>query len=631
MSPQHDPSPTPLPWRVGSVPLDATTGEDPAPVDGRDDDGYADLRTYATIGDGRTVALVARDGDIDWLPLPDLDSVPVFAALLDAQEGGRLGLAPEEPFLTSRRYLPGTNVLETTYTTDSGTVRVTDSLNTGLAGRLPWCELARRIDGVTGSVRLRGTVAPGTRLRTASPWISDTQHGTVLRVDGLTLAVRTLNETDVDITRRDITADFVTSPGSRHLIGVVSTNDEPLFLPDPADVDAGVDRTVEAWQRWATMLTYRGPFSDQVARSALVLKQLIHAPTGAIAAAGTTSLPESATTSKNWDYRYSWIRDTAFSLTALFQLGVREETHASITWLLRILREQTDRLGVLHALDGSAPGSEVTSYDVPGWRGSQPVVTGNRATDQLQLGVYGDLFSTVQVYVDNGNVLDAPTGRLLTTVADRAADDWRRPDAGMWELEEDRHYTTSKLGCWQALTHAAHLAEVGQIDGDVERWRHEADAIRAWVEEHAWSETLGAYEFYPGSGELDASILLHAISGFERGDRMRRTLDALAEELGEGPHLHRYTGMAQEEETFVACSFWMVAARALCGQLAEAEALMEQLVREVPNDVGVMAEMLDPATGAHVGNLPQALSHLALVNAALTIDSVRRGDVGPVT
>lgn len=597
-----------------------------APVGERDEQGYLDLRGYASIGDGRTMALVASDGRIDWLPLPELDSLPAFAALLDAGTGGHVALAPVEPFQASRRYLPGTNVLETTFETDEGVVRVTDALTTGLAGRLPWGELARRIDGVEGSVRLRAVVEPGTLLGTASPWISETVHGTVLRVGRLTLAVRTMHEEGVEVHPRRIVVEYRTEPGSRHVLGMVSTDAEPLFLPAPQQVDEGVDRTADAWRRWTETCTYDGPWKHDVHRSALLLKQLIYAPTGGIAAAATTSLPESTMSEKNWDYRYSWIRDTAYSLSALFQLGVREETHASITWLLRLLRTQGE-VGVLHRLDGRVPDPEVTRYDVPGWRGHGPVVTGNRAADQLQLGVYGDLFSTVQVYVDHGNVLDAATGRLLTEIADRAADDWRRLDAGMWELGEERHYTTSKLGCWQALVHAAHLAAVGQIDGDVDRWRYEADAIREWVHQNAWNEEIGAYVWYPGSDELDASILLHAISGFDRGDRMRSTLDVVAQQLGAGAHLYRYSGMQAEEGTFVACSFWMVAARALCGQLDHAEQLMTQLLDQAPNDVGMLAEMLDPTTGDFLGNLPQALSHLALVNAALTIQAVRAGDV----
>lgn len=595
-------------------------------LDERDADGYADLRTYASIGDGRTIALVARDGSIDWLPLPAIDSTPAFAALLDAEEGGRIALAPVEPHEVERRYLEGGNVLETTFFTASGVVRVTDSLNTGQAGRLPWCELARRIDGVEGEVRLRGEIAPGTMLAAASPWASDTVHGTVLRLGGLSLAPRTLHDEGVEVGPRGVVAHFRTSPGSRHLLGLVATDEEPLMLPDPEAMDAGVDRTIASWSRWSASCSYDGEWPAEVHRSALLLKQLIYGPTGGITAAATTSLPESLAGGKNWDYRYSWIRDTAYSLSVLLQLGVTEEVHGAMTWLLRLLRGQTEATAVLHGLDGSVPGDDVTEHDVPGWRGAQPVVSGNRASSQLQLGVYGDLFNIVQMYVDAGNVLDAPTGRLMAEIGDLAADSWRRKDAGMWELEEDRHYTTSKLGCWHALQQAAHLADLGQIPGDAKRWRFEADAIRDWVEERCWSEEAGAYTWYPGTDRLDASILLHAISGFDRGERMRRTLDALDRELAQGPHLVRFSGAGDEESSFVACSFWMVAARALCGQVDVARERMAQLLADAPNDVGILAEMVEADSGAFLGNLPQALSHLALVNAALTIHAVERGE-----
>ncbi|MDP7732964.1 glycoside hydrolase family 15 protein [Mycobacterium sp. TY813] len=597
----------------------------PGPILDRDEHGYSAIESYAALGDGRTVALVASDGRIDWLPLPDLESIPPFAALLDADAGGFIALAPTTPHRVTRRYLPHTAVLETTFTTaEGGVVRVTDALNTGLAGRLPWCEVARRIDGVRGTVTLRAVVAPGTLLNTASPWITDTVHGTVLRVGGLTMAVRTLGDDGVEVTPHQVVVDYRTTAGSRHLLGIVSTGGEPLRVPDPEDLDDGVDRTVDNWRRWAASIHYDGPWADVVERSAFALKLLIFAPTGAVAAAATTSLPESLSAAKNWDYRFSWIRDAAFSLAALLQLGVREETHAAISWLLRVLRSQ-DQVGVLQTLDGQPPTDEVTRYDVHGWRGHGPVVSGNRASDQLQLGVYGDLFNTVALYVEGGNVLDDATARLMTTIADHAADHWHRPDAGIWELEDIRHYTTSKLGCWQALTKAVHLGEIGQIPGPVDRWRHEADAITAWVREHCWSDALNAYEFYPGSDQLDASILLHAISGFDRGERMRRTLDALVTHLGDGPHLYRYTGARDEEATFVACSYWMVAALVHTGQRDRARHLMDRLVATV-NDVGLVAEMIDTTNGQFLGNMPPALSHLAIINAALTIDD---GDRSP--
>ncbi len=612
------------PAQVGTAALHWQGGEPvEATFDERDAAGYVDLRSYATIGDGRTIGLVARDGRIDWLPVPDLSSVTAFGALLDATNGGYISLSPTTEFRVSRRYLQGTNVLETTFTTASGVARVTDCLNTGVAGRLPWAELGRRIDGVSGEVELSAAVVPGTCFNTASPWVHQTAHGKVLRLDGLTLAVRTLNDHSVEVRERDIRVRYRTSPGSRHLLGLVGTEREALFLPRPADIDAGIDRTIANWQAWSDTFAWDGPWPEVVERSALLLKQLIYAPTGALAAAATPSLPESLAGGKNWDYRFAWIRDVAYSLTALFRFGVREETHSAISWLLRTMRTYADEPQVFYTLHGELSTQEPQHHDVPGWRGVGPVVSGNGARDQLQLGVFGDVFSIVQLYVDNGNVLDDETGRLLTALADRACDRWRSPDAGMWELPEQRHYVTSKLGCWQALQQAVHLAEIGQLPGSAERWRGEAEAIRAWVDEHGWSEELGAYVWYPGSDQLDASILLHAISGFDRGTRMSRTLDALQRELGAGSHLYRYSGAAAEEGVFVACSYWMVSALQLVGREQEARERMEGLMT-APNDVGLLAEMIEPTSGAFLGNLPQALSHLALLNAAITLHTGSR-------
>ncbi|MEO3937862.1 glycoside hydrolase family 15 protein [Dermatophilaceae bacterium Soc4.6] len=595
----------------------------------RDADGYVDLASYAAIGDGRTVALVAHDGRIDWLPVPDLDGPAPFAALLDAPHGGYVALSPEAPYAVERAYVPGTNVLTTTFTTAHGSVRVTDSLNTGVAGRLPWLELARRIDGLEGSVRLRGEIAPGTCFGTASPWALRSIHGTILRVEGLTIAPRTLADDGIEVDDAGLRVTYTTSPGSRHLLGFVAAQDEPLVLPDPDELDRGVDRTIASWERWSHELHWDGPWSEQVTRSTLLLKLLVFAPSGAMAAAATTSLPEGFDGYGAWDYRYAWVRDTAYSLTALFRFGVREETHAAISWMLRTIGAFSSggpdgrEPGIFYRLDGSDPGDTVRPLDVPGWRRTGTAVAGNRAASQLQLGVFGDVFSIVTLWVDNGHLLDHRTSLVLTGIADHAADSWHQPDAGMWELEETRHYTTSKLGCWQALTQAAHLAELGQIPGDADRWRREADRIRAWVDEHAWDDEQQAYVFYPGTHELDASIVLHAISGFDRGPRMSSTLDALRRELGVGPHLYRFSGAADREGSFVACSFWMVSALVLVGRHDEAVALMDELVA-TPNDVGVLAEMVDPPTGAFLGNLPQALSHLALVNAAITVRTGQR-------
>ncbi|MEY2847617.1 MAG: hypothetical protein RI885_282, partial [Actinomycetota bacterium] len=374
------------------------------------------------------------------------------------------------------------------------------------------------------------------------------------------------------------------------------------------------------WKFWSREFSYDGRWSDVVQRSALALKLLVHSPTGAIAAAATTSLPESMEGGKNWDYRFAWVRDLAYTVHALIRFGLREETHAAVSWLLTTIRAHGPELSVFYTLDGELPEGE-EQREVDGWRGVGPAAVGNDARHQLQLGCFGDLFDVVRAYVDDGNVLDADTGRLLAQLADQACDLWQKRDAGIWELQDEQHYTTSKLGCWQALEGAVHLADLGQIPGGSERWAAERDRIAEWVQSNCWSESRGAYVIYPGSEDLDASILLHAPSGFERGERMSRTIDALQAELGRGPLLYRYSGMQNEEGTFVACAFWLAGALACVGRVDEACERMNELA-ELANDVGLYAEMMDADSHDFVGNLPQALSHLALINAAITIEEL---------
>ncbi|MGX6447722.1 glycoside hydrolase family 15 protein [Patulibacter sp. S7RM1-6] len=580
-------------------------------------DGHVDLRSYAAIGNGRTVALVAHDGAIDWYPLPDVDSMPVFARLLDAGDGGHLTLAPDAPYRVARRYLPRTNVLETEYETDTGRVRVTDAVNMGTTGRLPWGELARRIEGLEGEVAMSWCIAPGTRLGTAAPWAEHTGNGAVLRVDALTLFACTDAAGRPDVDDRGVTGAFTTSAGSEHLVALVSSHGEPLRMPRPRAVVANLEHTVAHWRRWCEQFDYDGPYRDVVLRHALALKLLSHNPSGAMAAAATTSLPEGETSRKNWDYRLSWLRDSTYSLHNLVRLGEFEDVHANVSWILRIAREQGPALPVLSALDGTRPFG-VKTYDAPGWRGHGPVVSGNDARDQLQLGVYGDVLNIVRLYVDDGNVLDVATARMVADVADRTCDVWRQPDAGMWELDELRHYTSSKMGCWQALDCAVRLAEEGHVSGNGGRWERERDRIAAWVAEHCWSAARRSYVWYPGTDRLDASVLLHAVSGFDRGPRMDATIDAIRDELGRGPLVYRFSGAEDEEKTFVACAFWLVDALACLLRRDEAVALMDDLL-VLANDVGLYSEMIDADDRSFWGNLPQALSHLALVRAALTL------------
>ncbi|MCR2783869.1 MULTISPECIES: glycoside hydrolase family 15 protein [unclassified Microbacterium] len=580
------------------------------------------IESYAPIGDGRTVALVGSDGSIDWMPLPELTSDAVFARILDDSTGGCFELAPAAEFTMRRRYVPETNVLETTFTTADGVVRVTDALVSGVAGRLPWAELARRVDGVKGEVPMAWAVRPGTSLQTASPWIEQTPHGAVIRCGRTGMSVVGLDHgpsaPDDDGAAGPVLAGaFTTSPGSRHLVAIAATHDEPLPFPDPHAADEGIDRTIANWRMWSRVFSYDGPWDAHVQRSALALKLLIYSPTGAIAAAATTSLPESPRGGKNWDYRFAWVRDLAYTAHALVRFGLREETHAALSWMLQTIRAHGPNLHVMYTLDGALVPAPTTA-DVPGWHSIGPVVTGNPAKEQLQLGVYGDLMAICRTYVEAGNVLDTGTGRMLAGIADRACDLWRNPDSGMWELPELQHYTSSKMGCWKALDDAVWLAEAGVIPGSAARWQAERDRIREWIEQRCWSEERGAYVAVADGDDLDASVLLHAASGFDRGERMSRTIDALTAELGAGPLLYRFTGADQIEKTFVACAFWRAHAMACVGRHDEALELMDALVGTA-NDVGIYAEMIDETDGSAWGNTPQALSHLGFLSAALTI------------
>lgn len=576
--------------------------------------GAVPLREYAALGDGRTVALVARDGDIDWLPVPDLDTPPVFSALLDAERGGRIRLRPTAPFTVARDYLPETNVLRTVFRTSSGEVEVVDSLNSGVAGRLPWTELARRVTGLSGAVELEWSVEPGEQWRTRAPWLLGDEYRPVLRVGTVQLAVCGEGHGPVP-DPAGVRGSFVSEPGSTHLVAVLGVDDQPVPLPEPREIVHRLGLTEQAWITWTGSCGRIGDLHPSAVRSALALKLLIHSPTATIAAAATTSLPEATDGSKNWDYRYSWLRDTSFTVSALQRLGVREEVHAATTRLLRTMIDDGPVPPVFTALDGGPPGGH-DEAEIPGWNGIGPVSTGNDAVDQLQLGVFGDLFALVESYLAAGHVLDAASAEILSRMADTCCDLWRRPDAGIWELPQVRHYTSSKMGCHQALTVAAQLADQGVLAGDPRRWRYEAGEIETFVNARCWSESKGAYVFHADSHELDASVLLGL--GLDSGDRMSRTIDALRTELGEGPWLYRYTGMRDEESCFVACSFWLVVALSKVGRRTEAQALLEQL-RPQANDVGLWAEMIDPETGDFVGNLPQALSHLAHLDAELEL------------
>lgn len=599
---------------------------DSATVTPRREDGFLPLRSYAALGDGRSIALVAEDGSIDWLAWPDLDSDAVFAALLDPSRGGSFRLAPVDASTVERRYLPGTTVLETVFHTATGSVRVLDALTLRGHGLGPLRELQRRVEGLAGTVEMTWSVEPRFGFGRRRARLGRRSGVPVATAGADAVAVLAVQAGTPSLGDGRIAGFFTSTAGSKSVLALSGAFGEPLVLPPMADLDDRFARTVEEWRRWSGALVCQDRWRESVIRSALLLKSLVFSPSGAVAAAATTSLPELIGGERNWDYRYSWVRDAAFTLGTLMRLGCTPEAEAYFWWLVQATQLTHPRLQPLYRLDGG-PRARERTLPLRGYRDSRPVRVGNAAAGQDQLDSYGELLDCAWLHAQGGGRLDADIGRRLAQVADFVCDRWREPDAGIWEVRSDpQHFTHSKMMCWVALDRADRLASRGLLPSDRQaRWRDEAAACAVFVERHCYSAEANSYSRSAGSEELDAGVLLGLLAGYgdSRSDRWRATVSAVRCQLGRGDLLQRYTGedgLAGGEGAFVACAFWLAQAMARTGQVHAAAALMDRLVA-LTNDVGLLAEEIDPRSGAFLGNLPQGLSHLALISAAVEISS----------
>ncbi|HYC96821.1 glycoside hydrolase family 15 protein [Brevundimonas sp.] len=564
-----------------------------APQTSRRRQGYLPLESYAALGDGRSIALSGADGSIDWWCVPRLDGERVLDRLLDAADGGRFEVRPVGPFSVDRGYLPDSNVLATEVTTPGGRARLVEGMAMEPGGARGPSQILRRVVGLEGTVRFRVAFRPG-------------------RSSSVSCELRASPEIPLRRRRDDLLEGrFLLADGQEQAFSLAVASEAPAGPPP----GRRLDQADAAWRGWARGLTIEGPHAALVRRHALALK-LLCAPGGAIPAAGTTSLPEIMGGERNWDFRYVWVRDAAYTIEALVQVGAVEDSARAFAWLIERIAEHGPR--VVFDLDGAvAPTDE--ELDVPGYRNSRPAHVGNLATGQRQHGVFGDMLQAAVRLVDAGRPLDAGAARVLGALADECARCWDRPDAGLWELSEMRRYANSRLSCWQALACAVDLADRGILaEPGRAAWTVERDRIAAWIEQRCWSEARQAYVAWPGSEAIDASLALVVRLGFGARPRQEATIRAIDEALRSGLFHHRLSGVQDSEGCFLACSFWIIEAKARLGRREEAAADFEALVVAL-GGVGVLPEMAEAGTGRWLGNMPQGLTHLALIQAAAAL------------
>ncbi|MGC4116214.1 MAG: glycoside hydrolase family 15 protein [Myxococcales bacterium] len=590
------------------------------------------IQDYAALGDCASAALVSRTGSVDWLCWPRFDSPSVFGALLDPG-AGRFSIAPSGLLRSQRRYEPDSNVLVTDLIAGSGTVRLTDALVLpALDGHLqPERELVRAVECLRGEVDLEIVYdpRPGYARRPAQ-FDDGGPLGWRTPAGGDLLVLRSA----VPLSRAEqgsgLVARVPMKSGERFELSLSFTHEAPgvLTLLGEAAWEA-VRQTSQQWRAWAGRVAYDGPHRDEVVRSALALKLLAFAPSGAIVAAPTTSLPERPGGALNWDYRYCWLRDASLTVRALYGLGFEEEARSFVTWLLHATRLTRPRLRVLYDVFGRARQADERSLPWQGFGGARPVRVGNAAQTQLQLDVYGEVLDAAVQLVHRGHLLDHDTRRALTSLGDYVCQRWREPDEGIWELRSGRvEHTHSRLLCWVALDRLVHLCDVGELDPKrVERYRKVREAIRQDLEARAWSEEMQSYVAVLGGRALDATALQLANYGMlpASSPRMRATWERVRSALGAaGGLLRRYQVPESDGEgAFGACGFWAVSYLAQGGgSLEEAEGTFEELLG-FANDVGLFAEEIEVATGDALGNFPQAFTHVALINAALALEARR--------
>ena len=595
--------------------------------------GHAPIEDHGVIGDLHTAALVSTEGDIEWLCLPRFDSPSVFAALLDDERGGRFSVRCAGATRTKQMYLPDSNILVTRFLGESSVGEVVDFMVPRERNGRGTLQLVRIVRAVRGQVRVRIRCAPAFdygRARTevdivegAGAFFSSPAGQLVLRSTVPLQAEGSAAVADPVLAEGELLALSLSRQGSTR----------PLDLVEAEDLLAS---TLAYWQHWIRKSRYRGRYREMVERSALALKLLVHQPTGALVAAATTSLPESVGGSRNWDYRFTWVRDAAFTVYALMRLGFSEEAAAFMDWLEARCTQTPPGAGlrILYTLDGGPVPAEESLEHLRGYRDSRPVRIGNGAADQLQLDIYGELMDSVYLYDRYAEPISYELWVALCRQLDWLEGHWEKADHGVWEVRGPmQRFTYSSVMTWVAFQRGARIAAERGLPAPLDRWRASADRAYLHVQEESWSPERKAYVQFPGSRTLDAGALVMPLVKFSgpRDPRFLATLDRIEQELVTDSLVHRYQndgsdGFTEAEGTFNLCSFWYVEALTRAGRLDQARHTFEKMLTYA-NHLGLYAEEIGPS-GEALGNFPQAFTHLALISAAVNLDLAL--DTGPV-
>lgn len=604
-------------------------------------DGYLPIAGYGLIGDCRSAALVGADGSVDWLCVPRFDDASVFGRILDAERGGHWRIAPTQADSVVHRYRDLSNIMQTIWETPTGRVGVIDFMPTRAetldteAEAMHGVRLVRLIQALGGEVHMVSEVQPAPDYARMGPDIFQSENDRYhANATGLHLCVRS----SLPQAGPHVRFTLRSGEGAAFVLVIEPEGQCPAWTLNADTALQALRETQEFWWQWALRIRYDGPFRGPVARSAIALKAMTYAPTGAIIAAPTTSIPEGIAGERNWDYRFTWLRDASFTLYAFFQLGLVDEAEAFFRWLsstgIGIAGRPVDNF---YTLDGERVMEETELPYLAGYRGSRPVRIGNGAAQQVQLDVYGEILDSAYLYARFGGEIRLPLWRELRAIVELAIQRWEEPDASIWEVRgPNRHFTYSKLMCWVAVDRGIRIGERYSLPYDADRWARARRAIHRRIIARAWNPRLEAFTQSFDSDVLDAAMLRMSQVRFlpDRDRRLHSTVAAIADGLSDGLLTKRYRtneagdGLSGDEGAFLMCSFWLADAYAHYGDVERAQRKFEELLC-FASPLGLYAEEADSRTGMFLGNFPQAFTHLALIGAAVNIERARhRGSGG---